>query len=284
MRQGRMSTRSPNTASLTRGQIATLVALFIATALVLLLLDRGNRLGPLKGPLERPLLALSERFTSLGEGVRDFGDRFGNTKDLEAENARLQAEIERLQGAEARVHELELENKQLLAQANFAVLYPEFKSVPARVIGRDPTLNEKVLVLDRGSNDGVRKGMPVVSPDFLVGMVVEVSPNRSKVRLIIDEGMQIGVLLQDERGAGIMYGRWQQGGRLTIEHINRDMEVEPRDTIITSTLTSGMPKGLPIGFVTSWRKDELTDTLIVEAVPYVNFDGLESVSIVLTNP
>jgi hypothetical protein len=41
---------------------------------------------------------------------------------------------------------------------------------------------------------------------------------------------------------------------------------------------------LPIGFVTSWRKDELTDTLIVEAVPYVNFDGLESVSIVLTNP
>jgi rod shape-determining protein MreC len=279
-----MSTRSPNTASLTRGQIAALVALFIATALVLLLLDRGNRLGPLKGPLERPILALSERFTSIGESVRNFGDRFGNTTELEEENARLRAEIERLQGADARVHELELENAQLLAQANFAVLYPEYKSVPARVIGRDPTLNEKVLVLDRGSNDGIRKGMPVVSPDFLVGMVVEVYPNRSKVRLIIDEGMQIGVLLQDERGAGIMYGRWQQGGRLTIEHVNRDVEVQLEDKIVTSTLTSGMPKGLPVGFVAGWRKDELSDTLFIEAAPYVNFDGLESVSIVLTNP
>jgi rod shape-determining protein MreC len=279
-----MSTRSPNTASLTRGQIAALVALFIATALVLLLLDRGNRLGPLKGPLERPILALSERFTSIGESVRNFGDRFGNTTELEEENARLRAEVERLQGADARVHELELENAQLLAQANFAVLYPEYKSVPARVIGRDPTLNEKVLVLDRGSNDGIRKGMPVVSPDFLVGMVVEVYPNRSKVRLIIDEGMQIGVLLQDERGAGIMYGRWQQGGRLTIEHVNRDVEVQLEDKIVTSTLTSGMPKGLPVGFVAGWRKDELSDTLFIEAAPYVNFDGLESVSIVLTNP
>lgn len=279
-----MSTRSPNTASLTRGQIAALVALFIATALVLLLLDRGNRLGPLKGPLERPLLALSERFTSLGEGVRNVGDRFGNTSELQAENDQLKAEIERLRAAEARVHELELENKQLLAQANFAVLYPEYKSVPARVIGRDPTLNEKVLVLDRGSDDGIRKGMPVVSPDFLVGLVTEVTPNRSKVRLIIDQDMYIGVLLQDERGAGILYGRWQQGGRLTVRHLNRDVIVQENAKIITSGLTAGVPKGLLVGFATSWRKDEPTDTLQVEVAPYVNFDSLESVSIVLTNP
>jgi rod shape-determining protein MreC len=212
------------------------------------------------------------------------GDRFGNTRELEEENKRLQAEIEQLQAAQARVHELELENKQLLAQANFAVLYPEYKSVPARVIGRDPALNEKVLILDRGSDDGVRKGQPVVSPDFLVGIVVEVWPNRSKVRLIIDQDMVIGVLLQDDRGAGIMYGRWQQGGRLTVKHINRDVTVKEQDRIITSGLTAGVPKGIPIGFATSWRKDEPTDSLQVEVVPYVNFDGLESVSIVLTNP
>jgi rod shape-determining protein MreC len=279
-----MSTRSPNAAPLTRGQIAVLVALFVATALVLLLLDKGNRLGPLKGPLERPVLALSEKFTSVGERIRHFGDRFGNTKQLEEENARLRAELERLQAADARVKELELENQQLLAQAHFAVLYPQYQSVPARVIGRDPTLNEKVLVLDRGSDDGIRKGMPVVSPDFLVGLVTEVSPNRCKVRLIIDQDMQIGVLLQDERGAGIMYGRWQQGGRLTVRHIDRDVPVQANDKIITSGLTVGVPKGIPVGFVTSWKKDEQGDSLAVEVVPYVNFDALESVSIVLTEP
>lgn len=284
MRQGRMSTRSPNHAPLTRGQIATLVGLFILTALVLLMLDRGNRLGPLKGPLERPLLALSERFTSIGEGVRNIGNRFGNTAELEAENERLTAEINRLKAYEAQVIELKRENDQLRAQANFAVQYPQFQSVPARVIGRDPTLNEKVLVIDRGSNDGLRKGMPVVSPDFLVGLITEVSPNRAKVRLIIDQDMQIGVLLQDERGAGILYGRWQQGGRLTVRHINRDVNVQPNAKIITSGLTAGVPKGLLVGFVTTSRKDELGDTLQAEVVPYVYFDGLESVSVVLTNP
>jgi rod shape-determining protein MreC len=269
---------------LTRGQIATLVGLFILTALVLLLLDRGNRLGPLKGPLERPLLALSGRFTTLGERVRDFGDRFGNTAQLQAENDRLQAENDRLRAYEAQIIELQRENVQLQSQANFAVQFPSYKSVPARVIGRDPTLNEKVLVIDRGSDDGLRKGMPVVSPDFLVGLVTEVSPNRAKVRLIIDEDMRIGVLLQDERGAGIMYGQWQQGGRLVVKHINRDMEVQPSARIITSGLTAGVPKGLLIGFVTNVRRDEPTDTLQVDVVPYVNFDGLESVSVVLTTP
>ena len=279
-----MSTRSPNNASLTRGQIATLVGLFILTALVLLLLDRGNRLGPLKGPLEQPLLALSGRFTSIGEGVRNFGDRFGNTAELQAENDRLQAENDRLRAYEAQIIELRRENEQLQAQANFAVRFPEYKSVPARVIGRDPTLNEKVLVIDRGSDDGLRKGMPVVSPDFLVGQITEVYPNRAKVRLIIDQDMYIGVLLQDERGAGIMYGQWQQGGRLVVRHINRDMEVQPNAKIITSGLTAGIPKGLLAGFVTNVRRDGPTDTLEVDVVPYVNFDGLEAVSVVLTNP
>jgi rod shape-determining protein MreC len=279
-----MSTRSPNAAPLSRGQIAALVGLFVLTALVLLLLDRGDRLGPLKGPLERPLLALSERFTSVGEGVRRLGDRFGNTTELQAENDRLQAENDRLRAYEALVIELRRENDQLRAQANFAVQFPQYQSVPARVIGRDPSLNEKVLVIDRGSDDGIRKGMPVVSPDFLVGLVTEVTPRRSKVRLIVDQDMQVGVQLQEDRAAGIMYGRWQQGGRLTVRHINRDVEVPPQARLITSGLTIGVPKGLVVGFVTSWRKDDLTDTLVLEAVPYVNFDGLESVSVVLTTP
>lgn len=72
--------------------------------------------------------------------------------------------------------------------------------------------------------------------------------------------MQIGVLLQDERGAGIMYGQWQ-GGRLTVKHINRDVTVQPNAKIITSGLTSRVPKGLIVGFVTASRRDEPTDTL-----------------------
>lgn len=282
MRQSRMAPRSSNNAPLTRGQLTALIVLFIITAFALLMLDRRSLLDPLKGVVERPILAVSERFTGIGEGIRNFSQRFGNVAELRAENERLQAENDRLRAADARVKELERDNAQLVEQANFAVKYPQYKSVPARVIGRDPTSAEKVLVLDRGSDDGLVIGMPVVSPNFLVGLVTEVSPQRAKVRLIIDQDMQIGVLLQDKRGAGIMYGNWQQGGRLTVKHIDRDTPVVAGAQIITSNWTNHVPPDLLVGFVTNVKKDTQTDSLQLEVVPYVNFDGLESVSVILT--
>lgn len=283
MRQNRMATRSSNNAPLTRGQLLALILVFIVTALALLTLDRRNLLGPLKEAVERPLFAVSERFTSVGNGLRDYGSRFGNVDELRDENRRLQEENDRLRASDARVKELELENNQLTEQANFAVKFPEYKSVPARVIGRDPTLTQKVLVIDRGAADGIKMGMPVVSPAFLVGLVTEVAPHQSKVRLIIDQNMQIGVLLQQERAAGIMYGRWQQGGRLTVQHIGRDANIAPNAIVVTSNWTLHVPQGLPIGFVTKVVRDQQADSLQLEVAPYVNFDSLETVSIILTD-
>lgn len=283
MRQSRMSTRSDNSAPLSRGQLLALVGLFAVTALILILLDRGHLLDALKRPAERPLLALGQSFTGVGERLRHFGDRFGNVEDLRAENERLRAENARLVAVDARNKELELENKQLIAQANFAVKFPQYQSVPARIIGRDLIGTEKAVVIDRGSDDGIERGMPVVSPDFLVGLVTEVYPKRSKIRLIIDQDMQIGVLLQqDERGRGIMYGNWQAGGRLVVRYINRDLPVAPNAPIITSNDTLHVPQGLLIGFVTTVRKNEQGDTLEVDATPYVDFDSLESISVILT--
>jgi rod shape-determining protein MreC len=202
---------------------------------------------------------------------------------LQAENDRLQAQNQQLPAAEARVKDLERENAQLTDQANFAVKFPEYQSVPARVIGRDPTSSENVLVLDRGSDDGLVVGMPVVSPNFLVGVITEVYPQRSKVRLIIDQDMQVGVLLQDKRSAGVMYGNWQQGGRLIVKHIDRDVQIDTGAQIITSNLTSHIPQGLLVGFVASVKMDPQTDTQQLEVIPYVNFDTIEAVSIILTS-
>lgn len=282
IRQSRMSTRSGGNAPLTRGQLLTLVLVFIVTALALLLLDQRNLLGPVKSVVERPIFAVSQQLMNVGKGLTNFTDRFGNVTEIRAENDRLQAENDQLRSAAARVKELELENKQLTEQANFAVKFPEYKSVPARVIGRDPALVQKVLVLDRGGEDGIKMGMPVVSPNFLIGIVTEVQPHQCKVRLIIDQDMQIGVLLQEERAAGIMYGRWQQGGRLQVEHIGRDVTINPRAIVVTSNWTLHVPQGIPVGFVTKVIRDEQTDTQRLEVVPYVNFDSLETVSVVLT--
>lgn len=270
-----------------RKQTAALVFLFVFTAFAFILLDQGRLLDPLKGAADRPIAAASDAFSNAGERVRDFGDRFGNVSAMRAENDRLKAENERLKASEARMIELQRENAQLTEQANFAIKFPQYKNIPARVIGRDPASREKFILVNRGSDEGVRFGMPVVSGEgLLVGVVTEVYPRRSKIKLIIDEDLELGVQLQREpRTPGILYGNWQQsmaGGAMVVKHIDRNATVEPGVPIITSGLTECVPEGYLVGAAANVRRNNASDSQEFDVIPLVKFDELESVTIVMT--
>ena len=278
----RMRGRSP--AGLSRGQTVALILLFILTSSSFIMLDRVNLLDPFKRAGEGSAVAVTGGFAGLGDQVRRVGDRFGNVVELRAENDRLSDENARLLAAEARVKELERENQQLTAQANFAVQFPQLRLIPARVISRDPRSRSKYFVINRGAEDGVQVGMAAVSPDFLVGLVTAVEAKTARVTLIVDESMQVGVLLQDNpRAQGILYGQWQKGGRLTMEYVERNITVPPNARIITSGLTQRVPKGLLVGVAANVKKDEQQDYQEIEVLPLTDFDGLESVTIIL-NP
>ena len=283
-----MRTRGRSPAGLSWRQALALVLLFILTSSSFIMLDRGRFLDPLKGVGERPAQGISAAFTGLGERVGGIGNRFGNVAELQAENERLRAENARLLAADARVKELERENQQLTAQANFAVRFPELQQVPARVISRDPRSRSKFFIINRGADDGVEVGMAAVSPNsdlgFLVGLVTAVEAKTARVTLIVDESMQVGVQLQDDpRTPGILYGNWQKGGRLTVKYVDRNVTVPPNARIITSGLTQRVPKGLLVGVAASVKKDEQADSQEIEVIPLADFDGLESVTIIL-NP
>lgn len=270
-----------------RRQTAALVFLFIITASVFILLDRGRLLAPLTRAAERPVGAATDAFSGAGERARAFGNRFGNVSAMREENTRLRAENERLRAMEARMKELERENKQLTEQANFAVKFPQYKTIPARVIGRDPASREKFLLVNRGADEGVQFGMPVVSSDLLVGVVTEVYPRRAKIRLIIDEKVTLGVQLQQEpRTPGILYGNWQQGmkgGALVVKHVDRNAVVAPNAAIITSGLTGCVPEGYLVGAAANVRRNDQSDSQEFDVVPLVKFDELESVTIVMVD-
>jgi rod shape-determining protein MreC len=278
----RMRGRSP--AGLSRGQTVALILLFILTSSSFIMLDRVHLLDPFKHAGEGPAVAVAGGFAGLGDRVRHAGDRFGNVAELRAENERLHAENERLLAAEARVKELERENQQLTAQANFAVQFPQLQLIPARIISRDPRSRSKYFIINRGADDGVQTGMAAVSPDFLVGLVTAVEAKTARVTLIVDETMQVGVQLQDDpRTEGILYGQWQKGGRLTMEYVDRNITVPPNARIITSGLTQRVPQGLLVGVAANVKKDEQQDYQKIEVLPLTDFDGLESVTIIL-NP
>lgn len=264
--------------TMTLRQTAALLAALLVLSLGLIVLDGRNQLNGAKG-------MLGDIVAPVGEGLSDLGGRFSSGRqvgdaELIAENERLQDENDRLLADNARLQTLEPRVEQLEAQLDFQEDHPLLLDVTAGVVGRDPQSRERFLIIDRGSTDGVAVGMPVVSPHFLVGQVVEVDANRSRVLLVVDSAFQTGAQLQSSGDGGVVYGRWQAGGRMVMRHIPPDSEVAENELVITSGLTSGIPAGLIIGQVIGVERDELRNEVQADVIPAVNFETLQSVTVI----
>ena len=250
----------------------------VIISLFLIVLDTRSALNGPKGLVSNLVAPMGKALSELGEDAGGF--REGGDPELRAEVERLEQENEELLAENARLRELESEVESLRASLNFQVSRPELSYVTADVISRDPQSREKFLIINRGADDGVQVGMPVVSPNALVGQVVDVEPGRSRVLLVIDSAFQIGGKLQNAQAEGIVYGRWQEGGRVVMRHIPYDVEVKDDDIIVTSGKTLSVPAGLVIGRVMGIDRDQAENEIEIEVLPLVDFDGLQSVTVI----
>lgn len=221
---------------------------------------------------------MGQALSDLGEDALGFQE--GGDPNLRAEVARLEEENGKLLAENARLKELESEVESLRAQLQFQESRPELQYVTADVVSRDPQSREKYIIINRGSNDGIEVGMPVVSPNYLVGQVTEVEPGRSKVLLVIDSAFQIGGKLQKAQAEGIVYGRWQEGGRVVMRHIPYDTNVPEDDIIVTSGKTVSVPAGLVVGRAMDIDRDQAENEIVIEVLPLVDFDSLRSVTVI----
>lgn len=260
-----------------RRNLVVLAALVLA-ALLLILGDSRGWLDTPKRLAGDVLAPAGRELTSLGEqaGARDPG----GDPNLRSQLDDVTAERDRLLAENAQLKELSSEVESLRQQLKFQESRPDLTYVTADVISRDPQSREKYVVINRGSDDGVQVGMAVVSPNFLVGQIVEVEADRSKVLLVIDSGFQTGGRLQTARAEGVVYGLWQEGGRVEMRHIPYDVNIDDKEIVVTSGKTTGIPEGLVVGRVMEIRKNQAQNETVVEVLPLVNFDNLESVTVI----
>jgi rod shape-determining protein MreC len=259
-------------------QTATLLTAILVLSLTLIVLDGRDQLDGAKG-------ALGGVVAPVGQSLSDFGSRFSGSRqvsdsELLAENEQLRSERDALLAENARLRELEPKVEQLESQLAFQESQPDLISLPANVVSRDPQSRERFLIIDRGTDDGLTVGMPVVSPHFLVGQITHTDRTRSKVLLTVDSAFQTGALLQTSRAAGVVYGRWQAGGRMVMRHIPTDADVQEGELIVTSGMTSGIPEGLIIGQAIDMVRDDLRNEVQVTVNPAVNFDKLQTVTVI----
>ncbi|NBQ52747.1 MAG: rod shape-determining protein MreC [Proteobacteria bacterium] len=154
-------------------------------------------------------------------------------------------------------------------------LQPE-KMLVAEVIGTRVNNLFKALRISRGSLDGVKAGMPVIAPEGIVGRVIRTGLKESDVQLLVDFDFNLDVLLQRTRVRGVLNGFSNDLCRLNLQ---KGADIRIGDTIITSGIVGGFPKGLPVGRVMRITYESDNVSQIITAEPWVDYRRLEEVMV-----
>ena len=191
---------------------------------------------------------------------------------LEAEVARLQVEIIELQ---QQVNETQV----LSTLVDYARSRPENKYMAAAVIGRDPSPFFHYVIINRGSDDGLRSGMPAVTQQGLVGQIDSVTAGAARVQLINDPASLINVILQQTSTDAVLIGSIT--GELQLEMIPQDVTVQAGELVVTSGLGGNYPANLVIGQVSTIRRQDYDLFQNASVQSAVNFSQLEIVLVIV---
>jgi rod shape-determining protein MreC len=197
---------------------------------------------------------------------------------MEEENGRLKKQNDLLANELLQYREGYLEGMRLkrLLKLKESLKYP---SIAARVIAKSQTTLIKTILIDKGTVDGLKIGLPVVVEKGIAGRIIESSWHSSRVLLLIDESSKIDASLQEGRSQGILQGGG--AGVCNLKYIPKTETVKVGDVVISSGLSGVFPKGLFMGVVTIADKNEPGLFQKVQIVPYVDFAKLEEVMVLL---
>jgi rod shape-determining protein MreC len=235
--------------------------------------------------LDRAVLAISsplQRGLSIAlDTAADAWRGYAALRGVRDENNTLQAENQQLRAKVNQLEEARAENERLKRMLGY-VQNGSGSQIPARVVGVNPVAAPLSLRIDRGESDGVHRGMPVVTPDGIVGHIHRVSGGYSDVVLITDPNSKIGVRAQRSRARATASGG---GGNQTLrlENALRTEDLEEGDLIITSGTDGVYPPGLVVGRITTIQRKSYGMFQAAEIIPAVDIARIEEVLVVL-NP
>jgi rod shape-determining protein MreC len=198
-------------------------------------------------------------------------DTARQNEQLRRENGELKLEIMQLQGKSA-------EADRLAALLNFKQKQNKVPMVVARVIGSSADPNSNVIYLDQGQRDGVRKNMAVITPEGVVGKVLESYRDASQVLVLTDRDSGVGAMIADSRIQSPVGGTGEP--LLNMKYVGNDDEVAVGSRVVTSGMDRIFPKDLPVGIITQVKPGGQYKQIRVK--PSANLEKLEEVIVLLT--
>lgn len=263
---------------LTPKNLRNLIILMVVGGILFLAIS--GYMTPLFSISVSPLIAaqswLSQRYLA-------FSDFFNSPLDmatLSSENLRLENEVAMLQSEVVSLQENLAQADILYALLDFARTNPDHEYVAATVVGREISPYLQYVIIDKGSNDGLRHGMPVVTQQGLVGRIDALISNAARIQLITDANSAVNIKLQTAQVEGLVRG--SVTGEISLDMVPVGTEVQLGDVIMTSGLGGTYPPNIFVGQVLTMQSKQnvLFQTGSVE--PVVDFSTLSAV-LVITN-
>ena len=153
------------------------------------------------------------------------------------------------------------------------------QTTAAEIIGAGATLEFRTVTIDKGTRDGLRPDMAIISPAGVVGRVVIPAARSAKVQLLIDRNAAAGALIERSRAQGVVVGAGE--GRLRLDNVSEAADIVTGDIVVTSGIEGIYPKGFVIGTVEAVEKSGPSYKRIT-VKPAVDFASIEEVLVVTT--
>ena len=258
--------------------VQIIIFLLIAAGVVLLAL--AGFIQPIIGTATNPVIQMQSYVSTRVQAVVDFFTVPRDLASLRSRNAELESEISLLQSQVIQLKQQLEEADVLYALLNFARDNPENQYVASAVIGRDPSPFMHYVIIDHGSDSGIRHGMPVVTDQGLVGRVDAVTAKAARVQLITDPGSVINVKMESLGVDAQLSGSLT--GEINLQMVPQELDFKPGEIILSSGLGGTYPANLLVGQVISVinRETDLFQSGVVQ--PVVDFGNLNAV-LVITN-
>ena len=213
-----------------------------------------------------------------GNGIRHGWANYVDLRHVRQQNTDLQQELTQMRIREAALAEDAVQGRRLQALLGFREKYVT-STVAAQVIGSSGSDQSHVLIIDKGSDDGLKPDMAVITPDGIVGKLRDVFPSTSQVLEINDQTSGAGVVLETTRMRAILRGTIV--GQVEINNLTADSRIKPGETVLTSGGDQIYPRGLPVGTIQSISPDpEHQPYTAIVIQPAVNLNRVEEVLVI----
>ncbi len=262
----------------------SIVILLVITSITLITLDqRGGGsgiIGSIRSGAHDVVAPVQRGVGDIVQPVSDWFDGVTSRGSLASENRKLRQEVQSLRTRVGQTDTLRRDAdamRRLLEMPSIG----DAKTVGAQVIIGAPGNFDNTLQIDKGTAQGVKKGMPVVSDLGLIGRVVEAGRHTATVLLITDPASNVGVRLMSSGATGVASGHGAVS-TLTLTFVNPDVTVVKDEKVVTAGQQNGLyPAGIPIGSVVAATKTPATNQYEVTVRPSVDLKRVEFVKVVL---